>query len=244
MNGYVAGRGRQVGEFDVGCDVSPRCCCSPPACWARWIGAYAADPACPGRAGAEAGRRVRRGSDAARRRRSSSARARPTGIRRSRRWSRRSRTSTPRLQKQGIKPAGPPMTIYTATDDTGFEYQAGVPVAERAEGSAAGEGLAVGKSPDGRALKFIHRGSYDAMDFDLRGDHQPSRREAARGARPVRRVLPHRSADDAGRQSGDRGLRAGQMTAQPSSRTRRSREPGSRELRRWRAPRHPRPGPA
>ena len=25
-------------------------------------------------------------------------------------------------------------------------------------------GLAVGKSPDGRALKFIHRGSYDAMD--------------------------------------------------------------------------------
>src|SRR5439155_13124371 len=32
------------------------------------------------------------------------------------------------LQKQGIKSAGPAMTIYTATDDTGFEYQAGVPV--------------------------------------------------------------------------------------------------------------------
>src|ERR1700742_1278973 len=32
------------------------------------------------------------------------------------------------LQKQGLKAAGPPMTIYTATDDTGFEYQAGVPV--------------------------------------------------------------------------------------------------------------------
>ena len=26
------------------------------------------------------------------------------------------------------------------------------------------EGLAVGKSPEGKALKFIHRGSYDAMD--------------------------------------------------------------------------------
>ena len=27
-----------------------------------------------------------------------------------------------------------------------------------------GEGIAVGKSPEGRALKFVHRGSYDAMD--------------------------------------------------------------------------------
>ena len=67
------------------------------------------------------------------------------------------------LQKQGIKPAGPPMTIYTATDDTGFEYQAGVPVSEEPKGPLEG-GLAVGKSPDGKALKFIHRGSYDAMD--------------------------------------------------------------------------------
>src|ERR1041385_3979680 len=67
------------------------------------------------------------------------------------------------LQKQGLKAAGPPMTIYTATDDTGFEYQAGVPVSEEPKGPV-GEGLAVGKSPEGRALKFIHRGSYDAMD--------------------------------------------------------------------------------
>ena len=72
------------------------------------------------------------------------------------------------------------MTIYTSTDDTGFEFQAGFPVAEAPKGPLP-EGLEVGKSPDGRALKFIHRGSYDAMDFDLRGDHQSSRREAARG---------------------------------------------------------------
>jgi effector-binding domain-containing protein len=67
------------------------------------------------------------------------------------------------LQKQGLKAAGPPMTIYTATDDTGFEYQAGVPVTEEPKGPLEG-GLVVGKSPEGRALKFIHRGSYDAMD--------------------------------------------------------------------------------
>jgi len=67
------------------------------------------------------------------------------------------------LDKQGVKASGPAMTIYTATDDTGFEFQAGIPVAEAPKGPLP-EGLAVGKSPDGRALKFIHRGSYDAMD--------------------------------------------------------------------------------
>ena len=67
------------------------------------------------------------------------------------------------LQKQGIKSAGPAMTIYTATDDTGFEYQAGVPVDGEPK-SPLPEGIAVGKSPEGRALKFVHRGSYDAMD--------------------------------------------------------------------------------
>ena len=67
------------------------------------------------------------------------------------------------LEKQGVKPAGPAMTIYTATDDTGFEFEAGVPVAEAPKGPLP-EGLAVKKSPEGRALKFIHRGSYDAMD--------------------------------------------------------------------------------
>ena len=72
------------------------------------------------------------------------------------------------LQKQGLKAAGPPMTIYTATDDTGFEYQAGVPVSEEPKGPLEG-GLAVGKSPDGKALKFIHRGSYDAMDSTYEG---------------------------------------------------------------------------
>ncbi len=67
------------------------------------------------------------------------------------------------LEKQGIKPSGPPMTIYTATDDTGFEYMAGFPVAEAPKGPLPAD-IVVGKSPEGRALKYIHRGSYDAMD--------------------------------------------------------------------------------
>ena len=34
------------------------------------------------------------------------------------------------LAKQGIKPTGPAMTIYTETDDTGFSFHAAVPIAE------------------------------------------------------------------------------------------------------------------
>ena len=85
------------------------------------------------------------------------------------------------LNKQGLKPAGPAMTIYTATDDTGFEYQAGVPIAAEPKGPLP-EGLAVGKSPEGRALKFIHRGSYDAMDatYEAITNHLDEKRLEAR----------------------------------------------------------------
>jgi effector-binding domain-containing protein len=67
------------------------------------------------------------------------------------------------LDKQGMKPAGPPMTIYTATDDTGFEFMAGFPVTEAPKGPLPPD-VSVDKSPEGRALKFIHRGSYDSID--------------------------------------------------------------------------------
>ena len=67
------------------------------------------------------------------------------------------------LAKQGIKPDGAPMTIYTSTDDSSFQFQAAVPVAELPTDPPKGD-IAAGKSPSGRAFKFVHRGSYDAMD--------------------------------------------------------------------------------
>ena len=67
------------------------------------------------------------------------------------------------LQKQGIKPAGPPMTIYTSTNDTSFQFRAAVPVTEPPKDAPTGD-IAVGKSTPGKAYKFIHRGSYDDMD--------------------------------------------------------------------------------
>src|SRR5690349_20651449 len=59
------------------------------------------------------------------------------------------------LDKEGIKPDGLPMTIFTATDDTGFDYQAAVPIAEPPKNSPHGD-IAVGHSPEGKALKFVH----------------------------------------------------------------------------------------
>jgi effector-binding domain-containing protein len=67
------------------------------------------------------------------------------------------------MDKHELKPAGPAMTIYTQTDDGGFSFRAAVPLAEAPKDPPKGD-LAIGQSPSGRALKFVHRGSYDAMD--------------------------------------------------------------------------------
>jgi effector-binding domain-containing protein len=66
------------------------------------------------------------------------------------------------LDKQGIKPSGNVMIVYTSTDDTGFSFMAEIPVDQ--EPKNLGKNMSVGQSPDGNALKFVHRGSYDNMD--------------------------------------------------------------------------------
>jgi len=67
------------------------------------------------------------------------------------------------VAKAGLKTDGPPMTIFLATDDLGFDYEAAVPLAEAPKDPPHGE-ISAGQSPDGRALKFVHRGSYDSLD--------------------------------------------------------------------------------
>jgi effector-binding domain-containing protein len=66
------------------------------------------------------------------------------------------------LDKQGVKPSGNPMIVYTSTDDTGFTFLAEIPVDQEPKNLA--KDMSIGKSPDGKALKFVHRGSYDNMD--------------------------------------------------------------------------------
>ncbi len=67
------------------------------------------------------------------------------------------------LDKEGIKPDGPPMTIFTSSDDKGFDYEIAVPIAAPPKNPPSGE-FALGQTPDGRALKFVYRGSYDDLD--------------------------------------------------------------------------------
>jgi effector-binding domain-containing protein len=85
------------------------------------------------------------------------------------------------LDKLGVKPAGAPMTIYTDTTDTGFKFQAAVPVKAAPTVPAESE-IKVGKSPAGPALKFVHRGSYDAMDttYEAITDHLEERKLEAK----------------------------------------------------------------
>jgi effector-binding domain-containing protein len=67
------------------------------------------------------------------------------------------------IAKEGLKIDGELMTVFTATDDTGFQYQAAIPIAEPPKNPPKGE-IAIGTSPAGHALRFVHRGSYDGLD--------------------------------------------------------------------------------
>lgn len=66
------------------------------------------------------------------------------------------------LDKQGIKHAGNAMIVYTSTDDTGFTFLAEIPVEQDPKNLP--KDMSIGKSPEGKVLKFVHRGSYDNMD--------------------------------------------------------------------------------
>ena len=66
------------------------------------------------------------------------------------------------LDKQGIKASGNSMIVYTSTDDTGFTFLAEIPVEQDPKNLT--KDMSIGKSPEGKSLKFVHRGSYDNMD--------------------------------------------------------------------------------
>jgi effector-binding domain-containing protein len=66
------------------------------------------------------------------------------------------------LDKQGMKAAGNPLIVYTSTDDTGFTFVAEIPVSQDVKN--LGKNMSMGQSPEGKSLKFVHRGSYDNMD--------------------------------------------------------------------------------
>lgn len=72
------------------------------------------------------------------------------------------------LDKAGLKPAGSPFTVFTETDDSGFSYEAMVPLAAKPAAAFSGD-VQLASSPSGKAIKFQHRGPYDDIDstYDL-----------------------------------------------------------------------------
>ncbi|WP_159600068.1 GyrI-like domain-containing protein [Starkeya nomas] len=62
-----------------------------------------------------------------------------------------------------LKSNGAPFIIYTSTDDLGFDFEAAVPF-EGATMDKPQNEVVFSASPAGKALRFTHRGPYDAMD--------------------------------------------------------------------------------
>ena len=73
------------------------------------------------------------------------------------------------IKKAGLTPAGHPFALFLATDDKSFQFEAMVPLDGSPEVKDLSDGIKIGESPAGKAIKFLHRGSYDDIDstYDL-----------------------------------------------------------------------------
>jgi effector-binding domain-containing protein len=69
------------------------------------------------------------------------------------------------VTKEGLTPSGRPLTVFTETNENNFHYEAMIPLAKAPEGKPKlADGVEIGSSPAGKALKFEHRGAYDEID--------------------------------------------------------------------------------
>ncbi|WOJ91081.1 GyrI-like domain-containing protein [Methylocapsa polymorpha] len=74
------------------------------------------------------------------------------------------------VKTAGLTPTGRPFAVFLSTDDNNFHFEAMAPIAEKPEGKTElTDGVKLGVSPSGKAIKFLHRGSYDDIDstYDL-----------------------------------------------------------------------------
>jgi effector-binding domain-containing protein len=69
------------------------------------------------------------------------------------------------LDKANLAPAGRPLAIFVESDDTGFKYHAGYPLAAAPEGkSSLSDSVKIGQTPSGKAMRFEHQGAYGDID--------------------------------------------------------------------------------
>lgn len=69
------------------------------------------------------------------------------------------------VQKAGLRENGRPLAAFVETDDNGFKFEAMIPVEQPPAGGVdLGPDVKIGANPDGKTLKFQHRGAYDDID--------------------------------------------------------------------------------
>jgi effector-binding domain-containing protein len=69
------------------------------------------------------------------------------------------------MDKANITPAGRPLAVFVESDDTGFKYHAGYPLAAAPEGkSSLSDSVKIGQTPSGKAMRFEHQGAYGDID--------------------------------------------------------------------------------
>ena len=69
------------------------------------------------------------------------------------------------MDKASLVPAGRPIAVFVESDDTGFKYHAGYPLASAPEGKASlSDAVKIGQTPSGKAMRFEHQGAYSDID--------------------------------------------------------------------------------
>ena len=69
------------------------------------------------------------------------------------------------MDKASLAPAGRPLAVFVESDDTGFKYHAGYPLASAPEGKTSlSDAVKIGQTPSGKAMRFEHDGAYGDID--------------------------------------------------------------------------------
>ncbi len=72
---------------------------------------------------------------------------------------------TREMDKAALKPAGRPLAVFVESDESGFRYHAGFPIeAAPADKAALSDGVKIGQTPSGKAMRFQHIGAYADID--------------------------------------------------------------------------------